>query len=254
MSHDFVYRSLFKRGAKEVLGWHLRPSSLYRAIPPWECVHFSEFSARPDKKGQMFCEQTFGPFTLRALFRYDDYVDKEMFTLVQQKGFFSHFKLKSQVRSLDGESCELVEKLSYQFPLGLIDRFYQKRFEKRLKRIFSYKHDIIAKDLETFERYPFEKPLRIAVSGASGFVGSALVSFLECAGHQVLRMVRRPTKVEKEIYWDPEKGDIEKAKLEGLDAVIHLAGENIAAGRWSEGASGACSQVAAMRRPFWRRP
>ncbi len=81
--------------------------------------------------------------------------------------------------------------------------------------------------------------MKILISGASGLVGDALVKFLSSAGHQVLRLVRHETTKADEITWFPPKfsddeGYIDLTALEGLDAVIHLAGENIASGRWTE--------------------
>lgn len=76
--------------------------------------------------------------------------------------------------------------------------------------------------------------MRIAVSGSTGLVGSEVVASLSAAGHEVARLVRRvPAPGEKAVRWNPEKGKIDAAGLEGLDAVIHLAGENIASGRWN---------------------
>jgi hypothetical protein len=74
--------------------------------------------------------------------------------------------------------------------------------------------------------------MKIAMTGASGFVGSSLTPFLSSQGHEVFPLVRREASA-GEIFWDPSKGLIKAAKMEGMDAVIHLAGENIAAGRWS---------------------
>lgn len=73
--------------------------------------------------------------------------------------------------------------------------------------------------------------MKVAVTGSSGLIGSALVAQLrDCA-----KLVRRdPRPGSNEIKWDPERGLIDRAALEGLDAVVHLAGENIA-GRWDEG-------------------
>ena len=73
--------------------------------------------------------------------------------------------------------------------------------------------------------------MRILVSGSSGLVGSALVPFLTTSGHSVTRLVRSsPGK--DEARWDPAAGTIDAASLEGHDAVVHLAGENIAE-RWT---------------------
>jgi uncharacterized protein (TIGR01777 family) len=76
--------------------------------------------------------------------------------------------------------------------------------------------------------------MHIAVTGASGLVGSALVPFLTTGGHRVVRVVRSAPKPDDDaIQWDPQAGQLDPASLEGLDAVVHLAGENIAAGRWT---------------------
>ena len=75
----------------------------------------------------------------------------------------------------------------------------------------------------------------IAVTGSTGLVGSALVARLEGRGHLVRRLVRHEVKdAEREICWNPDTGEIDAAELNGVDAVVHLAGENIAGRRWSE--------------------
>ncbi|HXE76338.1 MAG TPA: TIGR01777 family oxidoreductase [Candidatus Xenobia bacterium] len=75
--------------------------------------------------------------------------------------------------------------------------------------------------------------MNIVVSGASGFIGSALVASLRAGGHKVTPLVRYyPRAGEQALYWDPKGGKLEAAGLENRDAVIHLAGEPIT-GRWS---------------------
>ena len=76
--------------------------------------------------------------------------------------------------------------------------------------------------------------MRVAITGSTGLVGSEVVTSLSAAGHEVVRLVRRaPAPGENAIRWDPVRREIDAAELEGLDAVIHLAGENIASGRWT---------------------
>src|SRR5260370_13132748 len=76
--------------------------------------------------------------------------------------------------------------------------------------------------------------MNVLVTGSTGLVGSALVPMLTTEGHRVTRLVRTPQDTsEPTAVWDPDKGQIDAAALEGLDAVIHLAGENIAAARWN---------------------
>lgn len=75
--------------------------------------------------------------------------------------------------------------------------------------------------------------MNILVTGASGLIGTALVSSLTSSGHEVTRLVRgQPTSGGKAAQWDPVAGSIDAGALEGVDAVVHLAGENIAE-RWT---------------------
>lgn len=76
--------------------------------------------------------------------------------------------------------------------------------------------------------------MKILVSGSRGFVGNALVDHLAEVGHDVWRLVRGSANGKKQICWEPGKGRLSATDCEGFDAVIHLGGENIAAGRWSK--------------------
>jgi uncharacterized protein (TIGR01777 family) len=77
-------------------------------------------------------------------------------------------------------------------------------------------------------------PMNILVTGSTGLVGRALVPFLTAGGHSVIRLVRsRPMTEGVAAFWDPVAGHVDPARLEGLDGVVHLAGESIATGRWT---------------------
>lgn len=74
----------------------------------------------------------------------------------------------------------------------------------------------------------------IAITGASGLIGRALIDALRADGHRPVRLVRTaPKPGDDAIYWDPVAGTIDADSLEGIDAVVHLAGEGIAERRWS---------------------
>ena len=75
---------------------------------------------------------------------------------------------------------------------------------------------------------------RIAVTGASGLIGSALVGYLKSEGHTVQRLVRRATVAPDEIRWDPKTGYVDIDALRGVDAVIHLAGVGVGDKRWTK--------------------
>ncbi len=103
--------------------------------------------------------------------------------------------------------------------------------------------------------------MRIAVTGSTGLIGSALVPFLAAGGHRVFRLVRGIAPGADCIRWDPAQGVRDAALLEGLDGVVHLAGENIAGGRWTaarkagirrsrvEGTRRLCEALARVARP-----
>lgn len=74
--------------------------------------------------------------------------------------------------------------------------------------------------------------MRIAVTGATGMIGTALLPFLEAAGHVPVPVSRRA--MPGGIRWDPARGHLDAAALEGVDAVVHLAGESIAGERWND--------------------
>jgi len=80
--------------------------------------------------------------------------------------------------------------------------------------------------------------MKILVSGSNGLVGSALLKALGNSGNQVISLVRRQSPPQQQqnptIQWDPDTGQLDANQLEGVEAVVHLAGENIAARRWTE--------------------
>lgn len=77
--------------------------------------------------------------------------------------------------------------------------------------------------------------MRIVVSGSTGLVGTALIPVLTAAGHDVVRLVRSKSRSPSKelVHWDPAAGYIDAAGLEGVDAVVHLAGESVSDGRWT---------------------
>ena len=104
-------------------------------------------------------------------------------------------------------------------------------------------------------------PAGVLITGASGLVGSALVPALEAGGARVSRMGRRAGPEPGTLVWNPDARSIPRPALEGFDAVVHLAGESIASGRWTQarkarllgsrvgGTRLLCETLAALERP-----
>jgi uncharacterized protein YbjT (DUF2867 family) len=99
--------------------------------------------------------------------------------------------------------------------------------------MFEYRHRVTADDLAAHAACRGGRAMKVAITGSSGLVGSALVPFLTTGGHEVVRLVRRAPRGKDEVRWDPEARTIDAAALEGIDAVVNLSGENIAERRWS---------------------
>lgn len=75
--------------------------------------------------------------------------------------------------------------------------------------------------------------MKVAVTGASGLIGSPLVLELRDRGHEVLRLVRRVAQAPDEVQWDPVAGTVDLAALPGVEGVVHLAGAGVADKRWT---------------------
>ncbi len=76
--------------------------------------------------------------------------------------------------------------------------------------------------------------MKVAITGASGLIGSALVPHLRARGDEVLRLVRRPAAAPDEVQWDPRAGTVDLEALNGIDAVVHLAGAGVGDHRWTD--------------------
>lgn len=76
--------------------------------------------------------------------------------------------------------------------------------------------------------------MKVAITGASGLIGSALVPHLRARGDEVLRLVRRPAGAADEVSWDPAAGTVDLQRLAGIDAVVHLAGAGVGDHRWTD--------------------
>ncbi|WP_369199957.1 TIGR01777 family oxidoreductase [Streptomyces sp. PU-14G] len=76
--------------------------------------------------------------------------------------------------------------------------------------------------------------MRIAVTGSTGLIGTALTRSLRAEGHDVLRLVRRPASAADEVTWHPQDGHVDTASLVGCEAVVHLAGAGVGDRRWTE--------------------
>lgn len=257
----FVHRTRLAAPAQTVFDWHGRPGAFERLTPPWERVSVLDRPESVSEGARVVLRIRLGPFRIRWMAVYRDIVPGRQFRDEQVEGPFACWLHTHTVEPDGPDACFLEDRIEYQLPLGPWQRRVGDTFIRaRLRQIFAYRHATLAADLAAQASWP-KTPLHIAMTGSRGLLGSGLVPFLTTGGHRVTRLVRgRPTDP-REVVWSVEGGIAEPARLEGVDAVIHLAGENIAAGRWTlarkaeirrsrvEGTRRLAEQLARLRHP-----
>ncbi|MHC4931805.1 MAG: NAD-dependent epimerase/dehydratase family protein, partial [Planctomycetota bacterium] len=207
--------------AAEVFDWHARPGAIERLTPPWERIEISGRNGGIDKEGSRVVVKTrLGPFFMRWVAEHRGFEAGRQFRDLQIEGPFAHWEHTHSFEPDGPDACLLEDHIEYALPGGRLGRLLGGSMVRdRLARLFDYRHQTTASDLAAHRRSA--STMRIGVSGASGLLGSALVPFLTTGGHEVQRIARRKD-------WD-----FDLDGLGGLDAVVHLAGENLAMGRWT---------------------
>lgn len=219
---------------EEVFAWHERPGALDRLIPPWESVSVEERAAGVRNGDCVVLLNKIGPMPVRWVAEHYDYQKNLQFRDRQTIGPFAYWDHLHAFRS-DGDSATIMsDRVEYQLPGGPVGRLLGGGFvREKLDKMFDYRHKTVMDDLRAHAKYNEKGTMHVAITGSSGLVGSELIPFLTTGGHEVTRIVRGDPKP-GEVAWHPSQGEFDPTKLERVDAVVHLAGENIAGGRWNE--------------------
>lgn len=217
-----------------LFAWHERPGAFLRLSPPWDQPRVLEHTGGIRDGARVVLEVRAGPVPTRWVLEHRDYVEHRRFRDVMQSGPFSHW-VHTHDFAPDGPDASLLDdQIEYALPLGgLGDAVAGGYARETLERVFRYRHAVLTADIERHAEFADRPRLTVAITGATGFIGSQLAAFLSTGGHRVLRIGRgavRPGVVD--ISWDPSAGRLDASSLEGVDAVIHLAGASIA-DRWS---------------------
>jgi uncharacterized protein (TIGR01777 family) len=235
----FVHRSRIAALAADVFDWHLRPGAFERLAPPWDRIRLLDAGGGVAEGSRAEIEIMLGPFRQRWTAEHRDIEPGRQFRDVQVHGPFARWEHTHTITPDGPEACWLQDRIEYAAPFGAIGRSFGLPFIRRkLRATFAYRHRTTAADLCAHRHAAQAKLMKILVTGSTGLVGHALVPFLTTGGHSVTRLVRRAASPnagqEPTVRWDPILGTIDQAGLEGHDAVVHLAGENISAGRWND--------------------
>lgn len=229
----YVRRCELPVDAEAAFAWHEQPGAIDRLLPPWENMQVERRTGGLQTGAEVVLVNRLGPLRLRWLAEHVAYQPPRLFEDVQRSGPFAHWDHQHRFTSESNGDAALEDHVEYAVPGGWLGQAVAGGFVRRqLDRMFAYRHETTVADLSLHQRYREKGLMRVAITGCSGLVGSELKSLLTTGGHEV-RAITRRRQHEGDIEWDIAAGRIDAEQLEGLDAVVHLAGENIAAGRWN---------------------
>jgi uncharacterized protein (TIGR01777 family) len=226
--------------AEELYAWHARPLAFQRLQSPWEAARLVKQEGEFGTDGFRLTmrAKTVGP--LRATWVADayDFRPGRGFQDRCLKGPFAYWNHAHEMIPDGPGSSFLEDRIEYRVPLGAVGRLFGRTVRKRLAAIFAYRHFLTASDLRRHNEFRDRPRLTVAVTGSRGLVGSELVPLLTTGGHRVIRLVTGRASAPYDdgtawIAWKPE-APLPPGAFDGVDAVIHLAGDNVAEGRWSD--------------------
>jgi uncharacterized protein len=231
---ELIHQSQIPAPPDDVWSWYTRPGAIERLMPPWEGVRVVERHGGLEDGSRVVLSVPIGPVRVRWVSRRRASVPGREFVDEQIEGPFRRWSHRHTIEP-DGPSGSMVEdRIEYEARGGVVGAVVAQRIvRQRLMAMLRYAHDTLRSDLACHARYAGKPRVTVAVTGASGLLGSAITEFLTTGGHGVVRLVRRPPRGQDEAQWDVARGLLSFDRVSALDACIHLAGENIAGGRWT---------------------
>ena len=232
---EFVLKTRLDHAVSDVFAWHMRPGALERLIPPWENVTIESRGGTPATGGRVAFRVRRGPTEIRIEAVHTDFEQDHLFRDEQAKGPFTRWVHTHRFEPTTDGGCVVEDHVDWELPLSTAGQLLGgSTVETELDRVFTFRHQRLRNDLDRIARYRQGGLLRVGVTGSSGLIGRTLCDVLTTGGHRVVRMVREPSRTAEAAHWDPFEGTLEEKKLEGLDAVVHLAGEPLLGLRWTE--------------------
>lgn len=215
--------------AAEAFAWHERAGAFERLLPPWERVDVIARRGGIEDGAWLMLEQWIGPGWLTMEAEHFGYVRGQQFNDRMVRGPFKRWEHCHRfVDTPASGGSELSDEIHYALPGGRWGNWLGGRLVRaRLARWFAYRHAVTAADLQLWQRWADRPRVRVLVSGSTGLVGRALCALLTTQGHEVIRLVRDVPMAPDEVVLG------RLAEAGRIEAVVHLAGENIAGGRWT---------------------
>lgn len=251
----FRARSRQPGSAQQLYDWHLRPGALSLLTPPWE---FMRSRGRDEgiRDGDLRHLQV-TPLYLSWWARHSHFQEGRGFQDSQERGPLRRWAHEHSFLEAGAGESWLVDEIDFELPLAPASHVVAPLLRRQMATMFRFRH-LVTRLWRTLPQPA--QPGRYAISGASGVLGQALVAVLGTAGHEVIRLVRRPVTAADEVFWDPQN-DRPEQRLEGLDGFIHLAGKGVLDGNYgpahqaeidssrAQATASLCRSLAALQRP-----
>ncbi len=222
-----------------VWAWHARPGALGRLLPPWEPIELVRADAGLAEGARTTVRLGWGPCGLTWESEHLAPDPPHAFADCQVEGPFARWRHRHLFSSVEGGGCEIEDRIEYELPFEPVAGLVAGRqLRDRIERGLAYRHRVLSRDFQRHRRAALSSGLRVAISGMSGMIGTELARVLSTAGHTPIALKRPasdpPDAAGGSIAWEIGARSIDRSALEGLDAVVHLAGEPIAGDRWTE--------------------
>ena len=217
--------------ATRAFDWHERVGAFERLSPPWQRIRVVERSGGIRDGARVTLDLGFPVGRWRL--EHFDYRAGLAFHDRQLAGPFARYEHAHEFRDQDGIGI-LSDRLSYALPFAPLSAPGEAIIGARFERLFAWRHRVTRADLLHIAQRT-TPPLTIGVTGAGGFIGGELCAFLSTQGHRVVRFERGEGHARERdvIRWQPSRGVLDPAALQGLDAIVHLAGAGIADAPWT---------------------
>lgn len=231
----FQRRCLLPSSVELAFAWHERRGALERLTPPWQQLTVVRAADGLHPGSRVELRVKLGPFWRRWVAEHREYVAGRQFQDVQVSGPFALFEHTHRITPEDTANCWLEDYIEYAPPGGWLGCWLAGRFiDHELDRAFAFRHRVTTADVALMVSTERATSMKVLITGATGLIGRQLAPLLSTQGYEVFRLVRREPTEANDIPWNPATGMLHPARLEGLDAVVHLAGENIAGARWTD--------------------
>ena len=236
----FTHNAEHQASQKEIWDWYNSPGAFRRIMPEWEGIRPINAGALRDGEETIF-KVSLGPIKQKWIARHHSVVEGESFADRMMKGPFGAWNHQHKfIPGKDGVTT-VSDNVEYKLPLHIFTGWSAGlTVLPRMRQMFHFRSTRVTKDLLRIQATSDKPRQKVLVSGSTGMIGLQLCAFLEAAGHDVYRLMRKTTKLPPDvnssnvIRWDDLSGKILEGDMNGFDTVIHLAGAGIGDKRWSK--------------------